>query len=484
MVTVKRPERIFSFSDHQLQQPNRPPPGDRLDAQFMELVDAIKTTQDALAQIRRDDGLVKAPTKLEPHLMQELIDTFTAKITPTATQVTGQVANARHAADQAQLYAADAEAAVATATQLVNGMAALRQLISKTSAGNDVLAQTAEMFATEAENWANYSHAQADNSSTSRYEALQWAEYLAGPVVDALAAPEYIPTTPFPHGLFYQTIEGGVAGLWSAKWWALQAYNLVGMFSQFYLGPWDHGPLPGEQNPITGIVAPNPILAGSIYYNTVTHQIYVWNGTEWVSITGLYNGSVQGSYIYIATANQQDFFGPDFYGSIPVVGLYPSQVLLNGVRLLGGTDFTVNATTNRLHITTPVTAGSVVMWDLLKEPVIRSAINGHKIIDMEPDGIKHQFTLRYLSPVDLSTKDANVGTSVELFVILDGIPQEPGIDFDATGNTLHMLLPVGADAHFWAVWYQPVTEVIGGRGGTVGDISKMTVLVPPTDVMQ
>ena len=106
MVTVKRPERIFSFSDHQLQQPNRPPPGDRLDAQFMELVDAIKTTQDALAQIRRDDGKVKAPTVLEPHLMQELVDNFTAKITPTATQVTGQVANARHAADQAQLYAA------------------------------------------------------------------------------------------------------------------------------------------------------------------------------------------------------------------------------------------------------------------------------------------------------------------------------------------------------------------------------------------
>ena len=114
MVTVKRPERIFSFSDHQRQQPNQPPPGDRLDAQFMQLAEAIRTTQDALAQIRRDDGLIKAPTKLEPHLTQELINNFTAAITPTAMQVAGTAQAAQLAERQAQLYAADAEAAVAS----------------------------------------------------------------------------------------------------------------------------------------------------------------------------------------------------------------------------------------------------------------------------------------------------------------------------------------------------------------------------------
>jgi hypothetical protein len=461
MVTVKRPQRIFSFSDHSNTRPKEPPPGDRLDAQFHELIEAINTTQSALAEIRRDDGQLKNKTVTEHHLVPGLLSqiktNLTAELAPFALSVAGASANAVEAERKTALYAADAEAAVQVATQLVAGMAALRQLITSKSSANDATEQVTAMLTTEAENWANSAHAQADNAEKFKNESVQWAEYLAGPVVDALSAPEYIAHTPFPHGLFYQSVEGGVAGLWSAKWWALQAYNLVGMFSIFYLGPWPHGPLPGEQNPDTGITAPNPILPGSIYYDTTVHQIFVWDGTEWKQAVALFNGATQGSYLYIATAGQQDFSGPDFYGQTPNVRSFASQVHVNGVRLLVTTDFTVNNTTNTLHINAPVPANSIVAWDLLMPPVAIAMLMAHKIVNLVPDGTKTDFFLQYWSQVDLANMNANVGSSMELLVVLDGIPQEPGIDFDATGSTMHMLVAPPADAHFWATWYEPKT---------------------------
>ena len=460
MVTVKRPSRIFSFADHSQLRPKEPPPGDRLDAQFHELIEAIATTQNALAEIRRDDGKLKNKTVTQHHLVDGLLadikTNLTNELAPFALSVAGAAANATEAERKTALYAEDAERAVQIATRLVNGMAALRHLIETKSDVNAKAADIADMFSTEAENWANYSHAQADNAAKARDEAVAWAEYLAGPVVDPAAAPAYIANSPIGAGLYYQPVEGGIAGLWSSKWWALQAYNLVGAAGQFFLGPWPAGPLPGEQNPNTGQVAPTPIPPGSIYYDTTAGQIMVWDGAQWKQAVGLLAPAALAQYAYAATAGQQDFSGPDLSGQSPAVGSNPSDVHVNGVRLVLGLDYSVNAGTNTLHISAPLPAGSTVQWDLLMPPAVPAAsITAWKIKPLHPDGSNQNFLLQYVNAATVIT-DAAVGKSEELLVTLDGTPQEPGIDFTATGNQLHLAVAPGADADLWAVWMQPV----------------------------
>ena len=65
-----------------------------------------------------------------------------------------------------------------------------------------------QFYATRAQNSANYSHAQTDNAIHANVEATQWAEYLAGPVVNASDARPTLPDHPFGHGLYYQPVEG------------------------------------------------------------------------------------------------------------------------------------------------------------------------------------------------------------------------------------------------------------------------------------
>jgi len=459
MVTVKRPQRLFSFTDYQKTRPKEPPPGDRLDAMFMELASAIESTQQALAEIRRDDGKLQSETVTERHLVpgliDNLIDDLKAKIAPTALATAGNAANAQNAERMAALYAADAERAVAVATQLVNGMTALRELITSKSGANDAASQVADMFATEAESWANLAHGMADNAIKAKDEALAWAEYLAGPVVNAAQAPAYIAGSPFPNGLYYQPIEGGVAGLFSAKWWALQAYNLVGAAGQFFLGPWPGPPLPGEQNPSTGQVAPNPIPPGSIYYDVTSGQVMVWNGTAWKTSVAPVSAVPQAQHVYVATANQQNFSGPDSNGQTPDVGDYPSDVYINGVRLVPTLDYTIDAGTDTLHINAPVTLNSIVQWDLLgAPPAAFAALRAWKIAALTPDGTTQDFPLKYVD-ASSATVDANVGSSAELLVSLDGALQEPGIDFTASGSAMHLAAVPPADGDLWAVWYQP-----------------------------
>jgi hypothetical protein len=67
--------------------------------------------------------------------------------------------------------------------------------------------------------------------------ALKWAEYLAGPVISAADAPAAIASSAFPNGLFYDAIQGGSGGLYSAKYWALQAMVAAAKFTALYGAP-------------------------------------------------------------------------------------------------------------------------------------------------------------------------------------------------------------------------------------------------------
>ena len=459
MVTLKRPSRLFSFSDWNRDRPKEPPPGDRIDAQFLELIEAINATQEALREIRRDDGTLKnnsvGDAQLNTNLRAVLIGDIEARVAAIHRSISAIAQQATDAERNAQLFATDAERALTVARQMISEWNAIREATKRAANVAQRSSDSVGMFATEAEDWANYSKAQADNAIAAKDEALQWAEYLAGPVVDPATAPDYIASSKFPHGLFYNPVEGSPAGLWSAKWWALYARGLVGNLAFYYLGAWDNPPLPGEQNPNTGQTVPDPLTQGSIYYDTGTGTIMVWNGSAWTSPVALAQGFV-GHFVYRATANQTVFSGADINGRTPSVGSSPSEIYVNGVRLIETEDFTVDAASNAVTILTPLTVNSMLQWDLLvpEEKLRPGAVLAWKIKPLTFNGTVQDFPLQYVDSGG-ATVDAAVGSGVQLTVSLDGCIQESGKDYTASGNAIHFSVAPPADAAVWMVWYQP-----------------------------
>jgi hypothetical protein len=448
MPAIVRPRQSVLFSD----QPRAQVRGDLLDVQIHNLVEAIYSTQLALEDIRRDDGQLKVPpnqrrerSELE-NLEDSLVDTSLA-VASAAKQVS-------HTARDVHLRVKDAETAAFAA---IKSLATVEHKSAQANSAFDDAenaADRSEYYATQSQNSANYSHAQADNAIHANTEATQWAEYLAGPVVNPADAPAYIAGHPFGHGLYYQPVEGGLAGLWSAKWWALYAQQLVGHWNFYYLGAWPEPPMPGETNPGTGLITPDPLLPGSFYYNTETNQLYIWDGTQWTSPVKL-TPAYQDNYVYTATAGQTVFTGPDMNANIPLVTDNPVDVHLNGVRLVGGIDYTVDKATSSLHLTAPVTVGSIVQWDLLVETsqLAPGAISVFKIkISPTPDGTNKIFTMTYPNPT-LGDQPVNATAVGEVMVSIDGIAQEPAVDFTVAGATLTMSAAPLAGCRFWGTWH-------------------------------
>jgi hypothetical protein len=461
--SISRPSRIFSFADWSRTRPKEPPPGDRLDAQIANLIDAIHSTQLALADIRRDDGkLINASVALEqlaPAVEQHFTKDVRSSTLANAVRAEGGAAVTAASEQSAQLFAQDAEAAAISAARFLSAANTAQKIVEAHTGRVETLSDTVEAETIEAQDWANYSHAQADNAIAAKDEALQWAEYLAGPVVDSEDAPAYIADSAFPHGLYYQPVEGygGVAGLWSAKWWAVYAAQLVGAWNFYYLGAWPAPPMPGNANPATGVKVPNPLAVGSFYYDTTTGQLYVWDGSAWITPFGLAPG-YQNQFVYQATAGQTTFSGPDYNGKTPVVGTSPSDVHLNGVRLVHGIDYVIVGDALELENIVP-SINSVLQWDLLvsSDKLIPGVVFAFKCtLAPAPDGVTTHFTLTYPNPSS-GTQPVNATSNAQMLVSVDGIVQEPGVDYTAAGNTLIMATAPTADAHFWASWLANAT---------------------------
>jgi len=431
----------------------------QLDAQIGNLIAAIHSTQEALADLRRDDGKLKnaavGPEQLTPGMIGVLTEAIRIATLDAATRAEQAAGKVKAAVNDVALYAKDAESAAFSAASFLSAVNAAQDVVVRKSMSVGIDIMTSESSATDAENWATYAEAQAANAKAEQEQSAAWAEYLAGPVVNPEAAPAYISNTPWGHGLYYQPVEGGLAGLWSAKWWALYAQQLVGNWGFYYLGGWPFPPVPGGVNPDTGQTVPTPLPPGSFYYDTSTETLYVWTGSEWQAPYALASGYTS-RFVYQASAGQTVFSGIDFNGATPAVGASPSDVHLNGVRLVETHDYAVNAETSTLTLAIAVTAGSIIQWDLLVPPddLIPGHMNSFKVAmtPAVPDGTTLSFTMKYTHP-SLGALPTNITDGSQLQVSLDGVIQEPGNDYVASTNTLTFGTAPRADSRLWAVWF-------------------------------
>jgi len=460
MAALKPPARQVSFADIARNNPRGPFPGDRLDAQIQNLIEAIQSTQVALAEIRRDDGKLRNQIVGPDQLATELkhtraeIDSVEHRVIAEAQAAINAAAQVLASERNTHLRALDAERAATTTAGFLTAVNAAKNLVQSNTHLAINAASTVETQTSDAENWANYSQAHAEVAETNQEQAAAWAEYLAGPVVNPEDVPAYTQTTPWGHGLYYQPVEGGLAGLWSAKWWALYAQQLVGHWNFYYLGAWATPPFPGATNPETGLTTPDPLLPGSFYYNTDNNQLYIWDGTQWTTPYTL-TPAYQDNFVYIATAGQTAFTGPDKDGKIPLLTDNDSDVHLNGVRLVLGMDYTIDKDTSTLNLNVGVTADSVIQWDLLVETsqLAPGAISVFKIkIAPVPDGTNKVFTMTYPNPT-LGDQPVAATQVAEVAISIDGIVQEPAVDFSATGATLTFATAPLVGCRMWGTWH-------------------------------
>lgn len=81
----------------------------------------------------------------------------------------------------------------------------------------------------------------------------------------------------------------------------------------------------------------NPLLEGALYFNTVIDLMRVYNGATWQDASSSVNGTAN-RYNYTATAGQTTFAATYDIGYV--------DVFFNGIRLIGGDDYTAtNGTT-------------------------------------------------------------------------------------------------------------------------------------------
>lgn len=444
--------RQYSFSGFEAHNPGQPKPGDRLDSELDDLSVAVRGTQSALALLQRDDGQLANGSVGVDQLMPGLFDDIAEAIITAAAVEANRAANYAQAAARSAASSQSAASSVDSSAQLFAGVTAFsesEQAIAQTAAFDaEQSAQEAAESALRAEQAANAAAGAVAETQANEETSYRWAEYLAGPVAPAPATGPG--GTPYP--------EAVDDGMWSAKWWALRAADLVGRFGSMYLGAWGTPPLVGN--------AGQPLAPGMFYYQYPPGILLMWDGERWEPFTTP-TPAVATTYVYQATAGQTVFSGMDRFGSLLTYDQdypEPTDVHVNGVRLVnsrgtGFGDFSVDTVAGSVTILDPdgLVANSIVQIDLLMPrerlvPVI-STVSIQKLQDVSStfDGTAVAFPIRNITDGTPIT----VGSPMELSISLDGVMQEPAVDYTVSGSTLTFALPPPAGTRFWSVRYQP-----------------------------
>jgi len=439
-------EKVFSFSGWDREHPLDRPPGDRLDAEFAAQARAIDRLEARVAHLLRADGKLNHgllavdsfPHGLIPAIADAaLVDAV--KLRREAMQLFEQARRTqadieRQLADARDFYLSASRQAT-LATGMVGGVTAIQlQLtgdlataVAGTQAARDAIDNTANdaaLAAATAQDWADVS--------------VAWAEHM----------PDTIP----PNILATNAITGDH---WSSRWWANQAASAVGgMLYHYYVGPYSSPPLTTS--------ASQPLQVGSIYFNTSNNIMYTWNGTSWVPFnTPQPAGTV--SLFWQASDGQTVFplTTADLFGRS--VTLNPAKnegvaVYLNGARLTPSAtfagDYSVNLSTSTLTIAAPVTLNSIVAVDVLKDPADLVSVGIVHVEKLKHFAFDGATTIFALLDAGTSAPVAAVTDASQLLIVIDGVGQEPGVDFTlvSAGASVQLAAAPPTDAKNYAVY--------------------------------
>ena len=289
---------------------------------------------------------------------------------------------------------------------------------------NEILRQAAV-----AEDWANVS--------------IAWAEHM----------PDTIP----PNILATNAITGEH---WSSRWWAMKSTAMFGMMAMLYCGASDVPP--------TETLTGDPLTPGCLYFDTNTQTMQVWNGSAWQPFT-VPQKAFTASLYYIASDGQQHFplSTPDLYNNTFTLNLQDPEGIetyVNGARLtpdnnpglLTG-DYFVSAQNNWITVAQPLPAGAMVAIDVLQtaSQLAPGAVAIHPCVNINtPPGFQDGSRTTFVLTVKSDGTNPNLAGPEELLVSVDGVIQEPAIQYAASGDSITFNQAPTADAYVFISWFK------------------------------
>jgi hypothetical protein len=449
------PVRGFSFTDWQVNNPTAPPPGDKLDSEFDRADQAITNTITWANTSLNNDGTLRAASvgsaQLVPGLFDSVADDAISEVQPLVDEATAASSSALASADAAATSATTAQTQADAASGRA-GDAEDAAAVAQAAAGQAVTAANAaavsENNAANSDNHATL----AQNTCDDYADVCQaWAEHMPDPIPPNILA-----------------VMGVTGDHWSSRWWATRAQAAFGSLAELYLGVSDTPPTTTQ----TG----QPIPTGAIYYNSTLQQPFVWDGQEWRPFYAPTKALTLG-LTYAAVSNQTNFVltAPDLAGNtyaISVTNPEPIEVLINGVRqvetqgALAG-DFSLDPSTSTVVFTKGLLVGSLVQIDILApaSTLAPSSVTTEQLLDFDIDpatgnpgqidGARTTFPLADATTRDLIT----IARATEILVLLDGVVQKPGNDYNVTSASGASSIVFGeapvVGAQAWALWYAP-----------------------------
>jgi hypothetical protein len=449
---IVRPQRVYDFGAFSTRTPTAQQPGDRLDAQFQNLIDATNQLARAVEGMREPLTI----DRVDPAFIKDLVNTLRAQIAEDVANAHAAAANAmidarnvESALAEALAAASASQIAVARAEAVLNQVKEHREAIAAADYARETQPQSRSTplpnFPLLGPNAGGFYAADVEGATATASDyaqvSIEWAEHM----------PDIIP----PNVL---AVTGITGDHWSSRWWANRSANAFGMLAWFYQGAW---PDPGPPNtPFTPTNDPLPL--GAMYFNTDRDEMMVWNGVVWAPFgapspaitSSLFFPTSAGKTAYPTTA--ADLFGKSY--TLKADGSNGIKLYANGVRLtpddgsLTIGDYAVDAPNSTINLVKALPAGYVLAIDVMVPPAqLQPAAT--KISKMKPLIFNGSQTSFILQATDGSTPTVNNAT--ELFVSLDGAPQEPINAYSCTGDTLVFVTAPSADAYCYILWYHP-----------------------------
>jgi hypothetical protein len=489
--SIVRPQRVYDFAALSRREPNRQQPGDRLDAQFDNLIQAVNALANKLDALKQPQSFNDLPDQFK----RDLVRFVTAHVDAAAADVTAALNRAESLAPRlSQDFAAavapvysDLEGLERRTTKLVQTVMervgrlemkllnlesapAPQRVAPPTNPGMPMLTiefapgigpapDYVTQYAGPPEAPTGSAQIQGDPTYTGVLYPQAGGFYGAGQL-DAGASPvaadyaqvaiewaEHMPDQVPPNVLATTGITGQH---YSSRYWATQAAGVFGGYmAWYYLGPFHTINAP--------TTAPGgPLQVGMIYYDIDKQQMMVWNGTAWQGFSRpepavtatLYYQMTEGQTVIVLTAN--DYFGQ----STTLLAGQGLNIYMTGARLVPLQDYTVNVAASTITLTQGAPGGSFLNVDtlVLASQLAPTATKIKKLKPLTPafDGVTTVFTLACADGTTI-----NVTGDEQLLVSLDGVEQEPTIAFSAFGAGITFMYAPSADSYFFGVWFLP-----------------------------
>jgi len=167
------------------------------------------------------------------------------------------------------------------------------------------------------------------------------------------------------------------------------------------------------------------LVTGAIYFDSTNDVMKVYNGTDWQNASSSIEG-IKTDFIYTATANQTVFSGSDNNSNILAIdkaGLL--SLFMNGIRLIQGTDYTVNVGGDSVTLTSGAAVSDVieiqVFGNFTGQSGAEVAITGGSITGLSNLGMSGSTTVTGILDEDnmASNSDVKLATQQSIKAYVD-----------------------------------------------------------------